>query len=96
MGNFFSELCEIETNINVGAQYLKTLLALDAKANPQVSAETKRFEQFLTSYDYSAESVDVTRIKLSLLRWNGGGNLNYPHEVWARVRNKTAADFLKQ
>lgn len=37
---------------------------------------------------------DTIRV-LTLLRYNGGGNQKYPHEVLERLRNTSAARFLK-
>lgn len=73
-----------ETNIEIGCKYVRHLIDKDAgKTVAEHAQQTKFFKEFLTAA-VLALPEETVRTMMMLLRYNGGSNLNYPHEVLRR------------
>ncbi len=79
------ELCLPENNIEIGCRYLRHLLNLDSNKTLAEAQQTKFFKDYLSKTP-PTEPEEETRIKMALLRYNGGGNHKYPSHVISRVK----------
>lgn len=73
-------LCIPERNIEVGCRFVAHLYKWDAHLNFEQVKESSFFKKFFIA-NPSLEDNKDTRTLMALLRYNGGGALNYPHEV---------------
>lgn len=75
-----------ENSLEFGCKYLRNRLNLDSKKKLSECAELPFFKQYLVKARLT-EDEKILRYKMAFLRYNGGGNLLYPEEVWKHVTN---------
>jgi hypothetical protein len=75
------ELFEPEININLGCFYYRSLLDRDVNLTIAEARKHKFFKKFLAKVPHTEDEQKI-RALMALLRYNGGGNLEYPLEVW--------------
>lgn len=73
-----------EINLEYGCKYLRRLFNVLKERTIVEHKNGKFFAEFLTPSRMN-EGEEILRTKMVFLRYNGGGNLKYPDEVWARV-----------